>query len=100
MKILADRIKELRLAKGLSCKVLGQKIGVSDAAISRWENNLCDVRDVDIVKLAKYFCVSTDYLLGIDNTKQLNVSGLSDIDIGAFQNLIDSLKNNNKNGKL
>ncbi|MBQ5929696.1 MAG: helix-turn-helix transcriptional regulator, partial [Clostridia bacterium] len=36
--IFAERLKELRLEKNLSLKELAKEIGVSDIAISRWEN--------------------------------------------------------------
>ena len=38
-EIFAERLKELREEKGITLKTLADAIGVSDIAISRWENN-------------------------------------------------------------
>lgn len=63
----AERLKELRMETGLSCLDLGKKIGVSNAAISRWENNKADITSDNLIVLAKFFSVSTDYLLGLED---------------------------------
>ncbi|MCL2370321.1 MAG: helix-turn-helix domain-containing protein [Firmicutes bacterium] len=65
MKIFAERLKDLRAEKSLSCQGLGKAIEVSAAAICRWENAMHDIKGEDLVKLAKFFEVTTDYLLGL-----------------------------------
>jgi len=65
MKIFGERLRELRNEKGLSCVALGQKIGVRDSTIVQWENNKHDIKGEYLVKLAKFFGVSVDYLLGL-----------------------------------
>lgn len=67
MKIFADRLKELRTEKGLSSMALGKNIGVSDATIIRWENNQNDIKAEQLVKLAKFFGVTSDYLVGLED---------------------------------
>ena len=67
MKIFAERLKELRVEKGLSTIELGKAIGISDATISRWENNLREPIFENVVRVAKFFGVSTDYLAGLEN---------------------------------
>ena len=64
-EIFAERIKELRLEKGLSHQQLGEELKINGSTISRWENCKIDVRSYQLVKLAKYFSVSIDYLLGV-----------------------------------
>ena len=62
-----DRLKELRIEKELSQSKLAEKLGVDFRTISNWENG---VRKPDIdtlVKIARFFDVSTDYLLGLVN---------------------------------
>lgn len=66
MKIFGERLRELRQEKNLSLKAFGKIIGVSDAAVCSWENNTNDVKAEQIVKVAQYFGVSADYLLGIE----------------------------------
>ena len=57
-------IKELRLEQGLSQAQLGKLIGVSQKAIDYWEREINEPKASYIIKLADYFNVSTDYLLG------------------------------------
>lgn len=66
-KVLADRLKELRLEKKLSFAKLSQETGISTASLCRWEKMHCDVPSDDLVLLAKYYKVSTDYLLGLED---------------------------------
>ena len=61
------RLSELRKTKGVSQQVVADFVDVDRSTYSRYENG--EVRpDINtITKLAGYFGVSTDYLLGIDN---------------------------------
>ncbi|MCL2370775.1 MAG: helix-turn-helix transcriptional regulator [Firmicutes bacterium] len=65
MRKFSQRLKELRQEKGLSAMALGKATGLSDAAILRWENDRADPLGENIIKLAKFFDVTTDYLLGL-----------------------------------
>ena len=67
MKIFAERLKELRLEEKISTTKLGQAIGVSDVAISRWERQERIPNIEALVAIAKYFKVSTDYLCGLED---------------------------------
>lgn len=67
MKIFAERLKDLRKEKSLSLKELGKAIGVSDIAISRWENQLRIPNIENLKQLAIFFGVTTDYLLGLED---------------------------------
>lgn len=66
-EIFAERLKELRQEAKLSTKKLGDKIGVSDAAICRWENCERVPSIIYLVLLAKFFNVSADYLCGLED---------------------------------
>ena len=67
VKIMAERIKQLRMEKGIGQNQLAQDIQVSNASISYWENGKQEPSAQAIYKLARYFDVSADYLLGIEN---------------------------------
>ena len=67
MKIFAERLKELRTEMGLSTTKLGQAIGVSHVAISRWEREMRIPNIENLVALAKFFRVSTDFLCGLED---------------------------------
>ena len=66
-EIFAKRLKELREEKGLSMLALSKMIGISDSSIGRWEHAEGDIRGEQLVVLAKFFHVSTDYLLGLED---------------------------------
>ena len=66
MRKFAERLKELRAESGLSIMALGKAIGVSDATICRWENGISDIKSDELIKLADFFLVSTDDLIGYE----------------------------------
>lgn len=70
---IADRIRELRKAKGISQEELARQLDVSRQAVSKWESAQ-STPDLDkIILLSDYFEVTTDYLLkGIHPTPQSN----------------------------
>lgn len=63
--IIGKRIKELRLQAGISQKCLAENIGVDKRAIIFWEQEINEPKASYIVKLALFFDVPADYLLGI-----------------------------------
>lgn len=63
---LANRLKELRIEKGISQQKLASDIGVTQKAIDFWERGTNEPKASYIIKLAKYFGVTADYLLGIE----------------------------------
>jgi len=67
MRKFAERFKELRLEKNLSMKELSNKIKISDATISRWENGINDIKGDQLIIVAKFFGVSADYLIGLED---------------------------------
>ncbi len=65
--IFFERLKELRIEKGLNQVELAQAIGVSKGIISLWENALREPTLTNLLILAKFFDVSIDYLVGLEN---------------------------------
>ena len=61
---LADKILELRKKRGLSQEELADVLNVSRQTISRWEVGTALPDAINLVQLSKVFEVSTDYLLG------------------------------------
>lgn len=59
-----NRIKELRQEKQINQDVLAKLLGLEVAGVSKLETGRVPLKDDYIVKLAEYFEVSTDYLLG------------------------------------
>ena len=74
--MLGTRIKELRKEFGLSQVELAARMEVTKQTISNWENENIQPSIEMLVRIAKLFHVSTDYLLGLDDVQTINVEGL------------------------
>ena len=64
MKVFAERLLELRSERGISQAKLAKDLGVSFSVVCYWETDRSEPTAVNIVKVADYFNVSADYLLG------------------------------------
>lgn len=64
MSKFASRLKELRKKHGLTQKEIAKLIGISQSSYSNWENGNTEPSLENVVRLAKLFGVTTDYLLG------------------------------------
>ena len=61
------RIKELRLERNLTQSEVAKAIGTSQRNIGRWENGENTPAAIYVKALAEFFCVSADYLLGLED---------------------------------
>lgn len=61
---IGKRIKHLREKKGYTQAEFGKLLGLSDKAVSTWENDTKTPRMSTLHKMAEIFCVSTSYLVG------------------------------------
>lgn len=86
-----DIVRQLRTNRGISQVELATALGVTKQCISNWENgNIAPSLDM-LLKISKYFSVSTDYLLGIDNRKYIETTGLTDGQITHIQQIIGDI---------
>ncbi|MGN1042474.1 MAG: helix-turn-helix domain-containing protein [Christensenellales bacterium] len=60
-------IKELREGAGLSQYALAKEIRVSQSAVAKWELGKTEPTASALISLSKYFKVSADYLLGLED---------------------------------
>ena len=65
--LFCERLKELRIEHELSQAELAKIIKVSDGTICFWENGVNEPKMTYIIRLAEYFNVTTDYLLGVSD---------------------------------
>lgn len=94
--ILGEKLKALRTAKKMSQKELAERIGIAKSVISFYESGDRSPSYDVLIKIARIFNVTTDYLL-LDGERErtVNVSGLSEEDIAAVTTVIDALKRKN-----
>ncbi len=93
--MIADKIKHLRETKGLTQAELAKQLGITRSGVNAWEMGISVPSTQYIVELAYIFKVSTDYILGVDTTASVNVSGLTDADVHLLHGIIEYLKNKN-----
>ena len=93
-----NTLKELRQRAGLTQKQLADRLWLSKATVSYYEQSLRYPSPEILVRLAGVFHVSTDYLLGLDvKSQSIDVSDLTEEEISAVQSVINALrKSHNK----
>ena len=92
---MGEKLKSLRIEKNLTQKQVADRIGLAISAVSSYESGTRYPSYDVLVKLARIFHVSTDYLLGITNTRNIDVTGLRDNEIELVSQLVDTLRNKN-----
>lgn len=90
------RLRELRKQAGLTQQQLADRLWLSKATVSYYEQSLrCPSPEV-LVKIAGVFHVTADYLLGIEEKRQsIDVTGLADEDIEFLESAAQLLRNKN-----
>ena len=87
-----ERLKELRKSLGINQIEFDKRLNVTKQCISNWENNNIMPSIDMLIRISKTFSVSADYLLGLDDQRTLNVTGLSAEQIFHLQAIVDDLK--------
>lgn len=90
--MIAEKIKELRMARGWTQADLARRLNLSRNGVNSWEQGLSTPSPAFIVELAKVFSVSTDYLLGVERLESVNVTGLRERDVAILAELADRLR--------
>lgn len=92
MRNFGNRLKNLRTKHKLTQLQLSHELGVTKSVISAYENDLRMPSYDVLVLIAKKFRVSTDYLLGLETKKEIDLSGLTEEEISAILNLIKAMR--------
>ena len=67
---IQERLKDLRVERGLTLEQLSAETGISKSALGKYEaDDFKDISPFSMVALAKFYGVSTDYLLGLTEQK-------------------------------
>lgn len=90
--MLGIRINELRTAAGWNQVQLAEKLYISKQTVSNWENGNIQPSIEMLIRIAKLFHVSTDYLLGLDNVQTISVDGLLAAFIAHLTQIIEDYK--------
>lgn len=89
---MGGKLRSLRIEKNLTQKQVADRIGLAISAVSSYESGSRYPTYDTLIKLARMFHVSTDYLLGIADKRNIDVTGLDDEDVGLISQLVDKLR--------
>lgn len=94
-------LKELRCCAKLTQKDLADKLGLSKAAVSYYEQSILSPSPEMLIKIAGIFHVTTDYLLGLESKrKTLDITDLPDKDIEFLQTAAELLRRKNNEREI
>lgn len=96
---LQERLKDLRVERGLNLEQLAEKTGLSKSALGSYESDeFKDVSHYALMKLAKFYGVSTDYLLGLIATRNHPNAEVDELHLS--DEMIELLKSGRVNNAL
>ena len=84
-----ENLKKLRKSKALSQAAFGSRVGLSKAVVSKYETGLGYPNFSVLIRIAAFFGVTTDYLLGVESAKTISLAGLSDSQIQIVIQLVE-----------
>lgn len=90
---MESRIKQLRQKRGVIQEILAAELGITQQMLSKYERDITLIK-VDILKkIAAYFNVTTDYLLGISDVKR-DIKGQMKLNetLDAYYDLVEVYK--------
>lgn len=90
-KTFGTRLKRLRKEYGLTQKELAKALSVSNVVVSSYELGARYPTIQSVIKAARFFSVTTDYLLGLDDVHAISAEGLQDNDYLLIKKIIKSL---------
>ena len=88
MRDFSEIAKELRISKNLTQTQLAERMWVKKSIISAYETDARPPSLDMLIKYAKEFNVTTDYLLGLQEHKFINVDSLTDQPINILNSII------------
>lgn len=89
---IGGRLRRLRKAKRMTQEELAEIVGVSNVMISSYELSTRQPAYDILIRFARFFGVSVDYLLGLDKNLCVSVEGLSEKYISLVLSMIEQLK--------
>ncbi len=99
MITLQERLKDLRVERGLNLEQLAEETKLSKSALGSYESDeFKDISHYALIKLAKFYGVTTDYLLGLTETRNHPNAALDELHLS--DDMIDLLKSGRINNAL
>lgn len=87
-----EKLKALRTGQKLTQQQLAERLGVAKSVISYYESSDRYPSYDVLVKIARIFHTTTDYLLDIERSRVIDVSGLTEEEIAVVTSMVELLK--------
>jgi len=96
---IEERLKDLRKERKLTLEALAEATHISRAALGKYESgDFKDISPFSVVTLAKFYGVTTDYLMGVSNIENQPDAEMHELQL--TNDALRALKNGGFNGKL
>mgnify|MGYP002943034092 CR=1 FL=1 len=96
---IQERLKDLRVERGLTLEQLAEQTHLSKSALGSYEaEDFKDISHYALIKLAKFYGVTSDYLLGLSETKNHPNADLADLRLS--DDMIELLKSGRVDNSL
>jgi transcriptional regulator with XRE-family HTH domain len=96
---IQEKLKDLRVERGLTLAELSAQTGISSSALGKYEaDDFKDISPFSLKTLAKFYGVSTDYLLGLTEQKNHPNTALDELHLS--DDMIELLKSGKINNRL
>ena len=96
---IQERLKDLRVERGLTLEQLAEQTHLSKSALGSYEgDNFKDISHYALIELAKFYEVTVDYLLGRSQTKNHPNADLADLRLS--DDMIELLKSGRVDNSL
>lgn len=93
--MIGDKVRLLRELKGDTQASLANKLGISRSSVNAWEMGVSNISIKNVRELAILFNVSSDFLLEIDRSATVDVSGLSESQVKLIMQFVEHIKGTN-----
>ncbi len=96
-----ERLKDLRVERGLNLEELAQETGISKSALGSYENDNDEYKEINhgsLLKLADFYQVSVDYLLGLTNNRRYENTPIEELHLS--DEVVELLKSERFNNRL
>ena len=94
--MFGERLRNLREIKDMTQESASRELAISRGMLSNYELGKREPDYAMLCRLADYYHVTTDYLLGCETSRQIfEADGLTEEDMQVIQNMIDLLKKKN-----
>lgn len=90
--MFGERIKELRTSLGLNQVEFAKKLNITKQSVSNWENGNIQPSIDMLTRIAVRFHVTSDYLLGLDGMKTIDITGLTETQAAHIRAIVDDIR--------